>query len=160
MSPELIYLRKTSNCEHEHTYVDSSCWSKNKWQNLFLHIHIHFRNAPLYSIIWLGYLLHLRCTDFSKNKIYCLHPVGFKKCFSNRVRLYCWAISNAFVYEASIKAAPCCWNDPLAPSPCFLRHRSCCLKKLKSFFACPECFVSRWRLSFDNLIYSTLRTAW
>ena len=50
--------------------------------------------------------MHLLCTGFSKNNMYCLHHAGFKKYFSNRVKLFCLTISNVVSYDASIMAAP------------------------------------------------------
>ena len=57
MSPEWIYLTKTSNWAHEVTSIDSSTWKKHwRWRCFYFIYHLvfqifqHIWNAPLNSI--------------------------------------------------------------------------------------------------------------
>ena len=147
MSPELMYLTKTSYWKHELTSVDSSSWKENKGEAFISAKTCSFTSIDILEMrlcivlfdrdtccIFLHWLL--------QENIYYLHHAGFEKYFSTRVKLFLF--SN---FECSFfHMRPPLWL--------------CRLKKSKSFFACSGRFVSRWRLSFDGFIDSALRTTW
>ena len=90
MSPEWIYLTKTSNWAHEVKSVDSFTWKKNSSRRCFYfiyHLVFHiFRNSEmcLWTVsqeeIFLSCLPHYFC----KKLFYCIQQTGFHKRFSNR----------------------------------------------------------------------------
>ena len=81
MSPEWIYLTKTSNWTHEVTSVDSSTWKENIRDafiyHLVFHIFQHIWNEPLSSTVGKRYSPHFCLTSFSKRYFYCFQQTGF-----------------------------------------------------------------------------------
>ena len=100
LSPEWMYLTKTSNWAHEETSVELFTWKDNTGDafihHLVFHIFQHTWNAPLKFIAGKRYSSHFFLTSFSKKQFYCLQQTGFHKRFSNRVSFFTWQFQVRF----------------------------------------------------------------
>ena len=154
MSPEWIYLTKTSNWTHEVTSVDSSTWKKHcSWRcfyfiyHLVFHIFRHIWNAPLNSIA--GRPFHLMCASLPSPRSYftVFNKQEFTSVFSNRASFFAWQFQvrlhmmPVFLGETSSKIV---WRFKLA---------SWRRKNSITFVAWLGCFVSKCRINFEGFTY-------
>jgi len=123
MSPEWIYLTKTSNWAHE-VSIDSSTWKENIGNAFIYHLVFHiFRyiwNTLLNRIVRKRYSSHFCLTSFSKKWLYCFQQSGFHKRFSNRVSVSCLAISSATSCAACVLGETSRRDKSLAFQTCFV----------------------------------------
>ena len=152
MSPEWIYLMKTSNWAHEVTSVDSSMWKKHwSWRwfyfiyHLAFHIFRHMWNSPLNNIA----VRDVRLTTFSKKLFYCFQQTGFHKRFFLIMWCFRLAISNATSYDACLIGGHF-QQDSLT----FQTHALDGVGRiLYLFVAWLGCFVSKCCINFKGFIY-------
>jgi len=97
MSPEWIYLTKTSNWAHEVTSVGSSTWKKHwSWRcfNFIYHLVFHiFRriwNVPLNSFAGRDIRLVFASLPSPRGCLTVFNKQGFTSVFSNRVSFFAW----------------------------------------------------------------------